>query len=163
MVRKYNLVVDTNVFLHGFNNFSESASDVVDLIEANKVNLVFTGDTFGELIFMIKCWARKNITSKKDRLSLLHDFVDLFYNSLSYNPTGVECPKINDEFDIKFLECAIVSKCDFLISNDYSSGMHKVDKCNFIATDTKSFMDMWNGVSKKIAIGDVDKDNNLNK
>jgi len=144
MGRKYNLVVDTNIFLQGLNDFDENAFYLVDLIEAKKVNLVFSGDTFGELIYMIKHWTRKNIDSKRDRLSMLYDFVDLFYNSLSYNPTDIICPVINDKLDNKFLECAIVSNCDFLVTNDYRSGMHKVKECKFWITDAKGFMDMFN-------------------
>lgn len=149
MGKNYNLVVDTNVFLQGLNNFDYYAVKVVDLIEYHKVNLVFSGDTFGELIFMIKCWTRKNIKLKRDRLNMLYDFVDLFYNSLSYNTTDIVCPEIKDKFDNKFLECAIASNCDFLVTNDYKSGMHKVNGCNFKITDAKRFIEFYNGEQKQ--------------
>jgi len=141
MNRKLNLVVDTNIFINALSDeYNTSCIKILNLIENNKVNIIFAQDTFGELIYMLKHWSRKNIANKKDRLVLLHNFVDLFYNSLSVNTKRINCPKINDKFDEMFIKCAIKGNVDYLISDDLRSGMHGLNDFGFKVITSDGFV-----------------------
>lgn len=129
MRKNLKTVIDTNVFLYSLSDEHESACvQIANLIDEKRLDVLFSQDTFGELIYMVKHWSRKNLDNKIDRLELLHDFVDLFYNSLSLNTTKISCPEIIDKSDEMFFKIALKGNADYLISDDEESGMHSSDE-----------------------------------
>jgi putative PIN family toxin of toxin-antitoxin system len=149
--KKLNLVVDTQVFIYGLSDNYESACvKLLDLIDKGEISICFAQDTFGELIYVLKHWSRKNIDKTSDRLNLLHHFVDLFYNSMSYNTKDIKCPSVSDPTDEMFLKCAIASKADYLISDDEQHGMHsneEIKKIGVKVVKSNEFIELYN--SKK--------------
>ena len=141
---KLTVVVDTNVIIYALSHSKENSNTkILELIESKKINVIFSQDTFGELIYLLKIWSRKNIPTKNDRLGLLHDFVDLFYNSLSYNTTETICPTCNDKTDDMLLRCATQGNADYLITQDFKSGMHTLKGLNFKVVTSDEFIKLF--------------------
>lgn len=151
MAKRIRAVVDTNIFLYALTDEIEtSCTKLVDLINNREIDVVFAQDTFGELIYMMKHTLRHShiVTQKQDRLKILNNYTNLFYNSLSYKTNDVLCPKINDELDEMFIKCAIKSKADFLISDDFSSGMHSLMILKTKIVSSQDFMSFYENVLK---------------
>lgn len=95
-INKIKAVVDTNVFIGGLFRDQESANMILEMIEDNRIQLYFSQQTIGELIYLIKNFARHNIDNIDEQIELLHSVVELFYYSMSINTLDVDCPKTKD-------------------------------------------------------------------
>ena len=141
---KLTVVIDTNVFIYGMNNITHSASSkVLELIKNKRINVIFSQDTFGELIYVMKHWSRRSLDNKKERLELLYGLVDLFYNSLSYDTTQTICPTCNDIYDNMLLRCATEGNADYLITQDFNSGMLELEDFGFKVVTAYEFMKIF--------------------
>ena len=141
---KLKIVVDTNIFINGmiFSDKNKDCDDLIlkiyDMIEINKIaELVFSQDTIGELIYVMKNMVKHNIDSTEKQLEFLHAILDLIYISYTVNTSNtklkVECL---DPTDNMFLKCAVQSKANYIISNDIKSGLHKIkDKFKVVTAD----------------------------
>lgn len=152
MRRNLKVVLDTNIFLYSLSdNYESSCVKITNLIDTRKLDVLFAQDTFGELIYMVKHWSRKNLNNKTDRLNLLHSFVDLFYNSLSLNTSTISCPKIVDPSDEMFIKIALKGKVDYLISDDEESKMHinnEIKKLGIKVVKADEFIKIYNQLEK---------------
>lgn len=82
---------------------------------------------------------------------MLHNFVDLFYNSLSLNTKDVKCPSIKDKSDEMFLKCAIKGKADYLITDDGEHGMHaneEIKKLGIKVVKSTEFIEIYEKETK---------------
>jgi len=141
---KPKVVVDTNIFIDGLFSFedNEYCVKIMNMIDNNQLRLLFAQDTIGELIYVVKNFARHNIDNVKERIILLQNIVQSFYYSTSVNTSHTKSPEINDKYDSMFLKCAIEGKTDYLISDDLSSGMHEFEELGFKVMNAKDFCNM---------------------
>lgn len=153
MKNKPRLVVDTNIFIDAWFDDIEECNQVLELMATNKVKLACSQDMIGELMYMVKKFAIKFLSSNKIRLTLLYKVSNLFFKSTSVDTRGIECPKIKDRYDKMFVKCAIASHSDYLISNDFKSGMHNLKEIKVLSA--KDFMDKYNNQDKENAKGEV--------
>jgi putative PIN family toxin of toxin-antitoxin system len=143
MRNKLKVVIDTNVFLRGW--FSEeypSAIQVMDLIDNRKLYLMFSQNTIGELVYMIKNFVRYNIDDVNTRLSILNGIMREFYYGTSVNTMNADEVNIKDKYDDIFVQCAIEGRADYLISDDFNSGMHDLEEIKCVSS--KEFIDIYN-------------------
>ena len=115
MSKKIKIVVDANIFINSWfytNHFYCDA--VVDLINNDQVKLLFSQDTIGELIYVVK-----NI--------------------------------VLDLFDEMFLKTAIKGRADYIISDDFRSGMHRVKLEGTKIVSSEQFVSMY----ERLCVGGV--------
>jgi len=146
MRNRLKIVVDTNIFIDGLFSLEEDNNKycvkIINMINSKKFYLLFSQDTIGELIYVAKNFARHNISNIGDRVSLLKYLTELFYFSKSVNTSHTISPEINDKYDDMFLKCAVRGKVNYLISDDFKSGMHNIDKFGFKVLNSKDFCEM---------------------
>lgn len=118
-------VLDTNIFIAAWFEESIACEKILELVKNKKIRLLFAQDTIGELIYLVKNFARHNIDCVSDRIILLKSIAELFYHSLSVNTMNVEIEKSNDKYDDMFLKCAIAGNADYLITDDMKHGLHE--------------------------------------
>lgn len=118
-------VLDTNIFIAAWFEESTECEKILELVKNEKIRLLFAQDTIGELIYLVKNFARYNIDDVSERILLLKWIVELFYYSLSINTMNVQIEKSNDEHDDMFLKCAIAGNADYLITDDMNHGLHE--------------------------------------
>lgn len=125
MKNKLKVVIDTNIFMYGW--FSENktfCTDIMELVEAQKLHLLFAQDTIGELMYISKNFARFHIDEEDERILLLQNIAELFHHSTSVNTVGTKSVELHDDNDNMFLKCAVKGQADYLISDDFKSGLH---------------------------------------
>ena len=145
MRNKLKVVLDTNIFIKAWFSSEDNnvCSKIMDLIDDRKIQLLFAQDTIGELVYLVKNFARHNITDVNDRLAMLHGIMELFYYCTSVNTMNTSCPNIFDKYDEMFLKCAIEGNADYLVSDDFKSGMHVVDNINFTVVSSDKFIELF--------------------
>ena len=99
----------------------------------------------GELFYVIKNAVIFLIDDKNEKLQYLYDLSDIFLDAMSVNTLETECPKLNDESDEMFLKTAIKGEADFIISNDYRSGIHaiQIDGLRILSARTSRVLCKW--------------------
>ena len=142
MKNKPKIVLDTNIFINGWFFSEEYSIKILDLIKNKQIYLLFAQDTIGELVYVAKNFARHYINDIKLRITLLEQIMELFYYSTSVNTVDINVPEINDKYDDMFLKCAVRGKANYLISDDFKSGMHSIDKLGFKVLSAKDFCEM---------------------
>ena len=146
MKNRLKIVVDTNIFIDGLLSFEEENNKycvkIINMINSKQFYLLFSQDTIGELVYVAKNFARHNISNIYDRVSLLQYLIELFYFSKSVNTSHTISPEINDKYDDMFLKCAIEGQADYLISDDFKSGMHSIDELGFKVMNARGFCKM---------------------
>jgi predicted nucleic acid-binding protein len=68
MKSKTKVVLDTNVVIDGLFQISESCSKILDYVDSGEIQLYFSQDTIGELIYIVKNFAANHINEERDRL-----------------------------------------------------------------------------------------------
>lgn len=147
MKNKKKVVIDTNIFISGWYSEDKYCNAIIEMIKNRKLQLLFSQDTIGELVYVTKGFARHyhKISSGNVNENTIHDLNDimlLFYYGTSVNTKKTNSPKINDDSDNMFLECAIQGEVNYLVSNDFNSGMHNVDKLGFKVLSAKDFCEL---------------------
>ncbi len=145
MKSKLKVVLDTNIFIKGW--FSSEDNDtcykIMNLIDNRRIQLLFAQDTIGELVYLVKNFVRYNIDDVNDRVAILKGIMELFYYSTSVNTMVTSSPSIFDKYDDMFLKCAIEGNADYLVSDDFKSGMHIVDNINFKVVSSEDFIELF--------------------
>lgn len=140
MKNKPTVVFDTNIFIKGI--FSEDEDNpcvkIIESIKSRRFQLLFAQDTIGELVYVMKNFVRKNIDETSDRIEMLKWLMELFYYSTSVNTCNTTPIELNNKYDEMFLKCAIEGKADYLISDDFKSGLHNVNNKDITAKITNS-------------------------
>jgi putative PIN family toxin of toxin-antitoxin system len=124
MKNKLRVVIDTNVFMKAWFEDVEVYLKLMELIDSRKLVLLFSQDTIGELMYMIKQYSIIKINKDIIRVQLMHELADLFFYGISVNTSETTCPNINDSNDEMFLKCATEGKAEFLISAFFNIGKH---------------------------------------
>lgn len=151
MNKRLKLVVDTNIWIKGlfFGRNNPYCAKIIRLISNHKFILVFAQDTIGELVYMIKTVC---ISLKKDdatSLAILNKVIEAIYYGINVNTENTIAPSCKDKNDNMFIKCAIEGNADYIISNDYASGMQQIS--NVTAIDSKKFIDIYYDSQKDVA------------
>lgn len=141
---KNKVIIDTNIFIYGWFSEDSNCIKILDMISDRKIQLLFSQETIGELVYVTKNFVRHNIPDKSDQIEMLKDLMMLFYYGTSVNTIGATINSINDEYDEMFLKCAIKGKADYLISNDFKSGMHEYKGIKVVSS--KQFVDEFEDI-----------------
>ena len=149
MKNKPRVVIDTHVFVNSlFKNEYFYCDIVISLIEENKLDLLFSQETIGELMHITKNFALFNIDEEEIRLSFLCAIAGIYLEHESVNTLKTTCPEIKDKSDKKFLKCAIEGNADFLITDDFRHGMHNnkaIEKLGVQVVTSKDFLTIYEG------------------
>jgi putative PIN family toxin of toxin-antitoxin system len=137
------VVVDTNVFFNSWIEDMESCNYVLNLISTNRIKLLFSQDTIGEFMYMAKNYCIANMSSDKSRILFMQSLAEMFYLATSVNTVETSCPELNDPYDEMFLKCAIAGKADFLVSNDFTSGLHTINDLNIKIVSSGMFKEIY--------------------
>lgn len=149
MRKKIRIVVDTNIFINSWFSSKHLYCDaVIDLISKNEAQLLFSQDTIGELFYVIKNIVLHLFDDNKDRLEYLYYLSCIFLDSISVNTLEIECPKLYDPFDEMFLKTAIKGEADFIISNDFRSGIHSIQIEGLRILSAEDFISVYEGLVK---------------
>ncbi|MDI6812167.1 MAG: putative toxin-antitoxin system toxin component, PIN family [Desulfitobacteriaceae bacterium] len=128
MKRTIKAVIDTQIFIKSwFANKYGYCDQILDLIDQGTIRPVFSQDTIGELMLITKNFAYHVIEDKENRLEILQNLARMFLDAISVNTQDTIGPKLKDETDEMFLKAAIKGEADFLISDDFRSGLHQID------------------------------------
>jgi predicted nucleic acid-binding protein len=120
----------------------------MELIDSRKLVLLFSQDTIGELMYMIKQYSIIKINKDIIRVQLMHELADLFFYGISVNTSETTCPNINDSNDEMFLKCATEGKAEFLISDDFKSGMHLIKDAKVKVVSTENFIKAYDKIQE---------------
>ena len=60
----------------------------------------------------------------------------------------MKCPKLNDPFDEMFLKTAIKGEADFIVSNDFRSGIHNIQIEGLKILSAEDFVSVYEGLVK---------------
>jgi len=142
MKNKKKVVIDTNIFINGWYTKDKHCNNIIKMIKNRQLQLLFSQDTIGELIYIVKGFARRYHDNKYDTINDLKDIMVLFYYGTTINTKNTKSPEINDKYDDIFLKCAIEGDVDYLISDDLNSGMHDINKFGFKVLNSKDFCKM---------------------
>ena len=137
MKNKLRLIVDTNIFINGtfFPKAHIHCKDILDLIKTNNYDLAFSQETIGELMYVVKNFLKFDRTlNYKDKLKVLCDISTLFYESISVNTENTIAEKCDDSHDDMFIKCFVESDADYIITQDFNAGMHKVKNINVLSS-----------------------------
>lgn len=74
---------------------------------------------------------------------MLQGVMELFYYCTSVNTMNTSSPNIFDKYDDMFLKCAIEGNADYLVSDDFKSGMHVVNNINFTVVSSDKFIELF--------------------
>ena len=140
-MEKLRLVIDTNVFIKKF--FFESkyyhCKTLLDVITNNEnIDLIFTQDTIGELFYVAKLMININNIKYEDGLIIMNKISKIFYDSIIVNTRDTIAPKCEDMFDDMFLKCYVESQADYIITDDFKSGMNKISSIKVL--ESKDFI-----------------------
>lgn len=143
MERKIKVVLDTNIFIKGMYTSDIFCKKILILAKNKKLQLLFSQLTIGELIYVLKGFARRIYNEYKAIYTIkdLKDIMELFYYGTTVDTRNTNSPIINDSSDNMFLECAIKGQADYLITNDFRSGMHEVKNYDFRVVSAQEFID----------------------
>lgn len=160
--KKIKMVVDSCIFIRSMvfaKNYESSAKTLdklLELLEENKIELVFSQDTIGELIYVMKNKVLHYINNEKERFLIMDSITSLFYYSYSVNTEKTISPKCKDKKDDMLLKCAKQGRATYLISDDFRSGMQLVDNLKFKVISSNQFIDLFDsGELGDVAMDDV--------
>lgn len=127
MNRRIKVVLDTNVFINALFFQEPSSVQIIKLVQARKIELVFSQDTLGELMYVIKSFVEKKITDPKKQEKVFLGIAKLIFFSETVNISGMgDIPEIKDKEDVKFMNTAIAAEADYLVTRDFRSGLNTV-------------------------------------
>ena len=139
-MRKLKLIIDTNIFIKGifFKQKYFHCNTLLNILKNENISIVFSQDTIGELFYMVKTFIQINKVNYDDGLIIMNKVSEIFYNSIIVNTRNTIAPKCEDMFDDMFLKGYVESYADYIITDDFKSGMNKVD--NIKVLESKDFM-----------------------
>lgn len=107
---KVKVVVDTNVFIYGtipsiLNKYDSDTIDILSrLLNMDKIELVFSQDTIGELIYITKNIVKHCIKDINKQELYMCKIVLLFLEGYSVNVSHTKAPRCSDPNDNMFLK-----------------------------------------------------------
>lgn len=142
MQKEIRVVVDTNVFIGAWFDEIKSCMDIIDLIDNGDIIPLFSLDTMGEAFYMIRKFAIEQDPLEKalEKVKLLSEF--MFYGESIYTKE-TETEDCYDSDDTIFVKCAIKGKADYLITNDWRSGMLLRREHGFIPVKSHDFYKLY--------------------
>ncbi len=144
MKRSIKAVIDTQIFIKSwFANKYGYCDQILDLIDQGTIRPVFSQDTIGELMLITKNFAYHVIEDKENRLEILQNLARMFLDAISVNTQDTIGSKLKDETDEMFLKAAIKGKADFLISDDFRSGLHQIDLEGIRIVSSEEFISIY--------------------
>lgn len=147
-MKKIKVVVDTQIFIRSwFNDKYVCCDTIMTLLDTDKLKLVSSRDTIGELFYVTKNFATHIFKNDKDtQLKYMNMVAELFLDSVSINTKKTECQEIKDKSDMMFLKSAIESNADYLISDDKKSGLHGVELDGTKIVTSEDFIKIYDGL-----------------
>lgn len=151
---KTKIIVDTNVFIYGtvlqksYKEASDTINILLDLLEKDIIELVFSQETVGELVYVLKNIVKHKVRDVTKRKIYMCQVIMLFYEGYSVNTVNTVAPTCKDPNDNMFLKCAIESNTKYLISDDIKSDMGKVVLPNTMVLTAKEFIDEYNRLNQ---------------
>lgn len=143
MRNRIKLVLDTNIFLAGWFEGDENCEKILELVRDRKITLLFSQETIGEFIYVLKNFTRYNIDDVEVRIQLLEYIAKLFYYSLSINTMNFEIEKSEDPYDDMLLKCALKGEADYLVTDDFKHGLHARDYDSLIICSSIDFINKY--------------------
>lgn len=151
---KVKIVIDTNVFINGlifpfeYKYDKDIINILFNLIDEEKIELVFSQDTIGELVYIFKNKV-KHYIAKEEWEMYMCQIIIIFLRAYSVNTTYTKTPRCIDPNDNMFLKCAKQSYAKYLISNDLKSKMSKVKSPYTTVLTSKEFLNIYNRINQQ--------------
>lgn len=144
MKKTTKIILDTHCFIHFWTSNDECYSYIFNEIVAKaKARLLFSQETIGELMYLIKTFSNKQDISEDDCLSMLKELSQFFYDGKSVNTKYINMDFCKDPDDDMFLEVALAGNADYVISDDRKSGIHKYNYGRFKVMTSVEFVNHW--------------------
>ena len=105
-------VIDTNIFISSF--FGGKPKKVIDLWKKCEVELCLSKEIFDEYVEVVN---RFGLWHEKELRELMVVFSKGFNMMWVFNPPRLTV-EIEDPDDVKFIECAVAGKCDYIVTGD---------------------------------------------
>jgi len=146
---KTKIVVDTNVFINSMIFPKKHKKDLkamkilFDLVEIDKVELVFSQDTIGELIYNMKNKILHNIKEMDEQIIAINTIADIFLYSYSVNTSSTITEKCKDPRDDMFIECGVKGRANYIMTNDYESGMFAITQYDLKVLNCDEFIEIF--------------------
>ncbi|MHB8279170.1 MAG: putative toxin-antitoxin system toxin component, PIN family [Candidatus Humimicrobiaceae bacterium] len=108
------VVIDTNVFISSFFRSSVNPGKIIDLWKSGKITICISKEIFDEYFEVL---IRLGLANEPE----LKELTDIFQrkeNMIYLNMVSKINLKIDDEDDLKFIECALMCKADYIVSGD---------------------------------------------
>jgi len=146
---KTKIVVDTNVFINSMIFPKKNEKDLeamtllYKLMRNYKIELVFSQDTIGELIYNMKNKILHNIKEMDEQIDSINTIADLFLYSYSVNTSSTITEKCKDPRDDMFIECGVRGRADYIMTNDYESGMFNITQYKFKVLNCDEFIEIF--------------------
>lgn len=138
-------VIDTCVFIEGV--FGEEDNDsqiLLSSMEDFEMRTVFSQDTIGELMYILKRECNLMGLDEQEISDILFDAIIYFQKGKSTNTRSVKSRRnrvrIRDKDDQMFVDAAVSSKANHLITLDHRSGILNLKNMNFNCTTPSKFL-----------------------
>lgn len=108
------VVIDTNVFISSFFKHSINPRKIIDLWKIGKLDVCLTKEIIGEYLEVLM---RLGLAGEPE----LQEFIRIFErkeNILYFNMVQKIDLEIDDSDDLKFIECTVAGKANYIISGD---------------------------------------------
>ncbi len=108
------VVIDTNVFISSFFRSSINPIKIINLWKSGKITICISKEIFEEYFEVL---IRLGLANEPE----LKELADIFQrkeNMIYLNMVPKINLEINDKDDLKFIECALTCKADYIISGD---------------------------------------------
>lgn len=144
---KPKVVLDTNIFIKAWYSEDKHCKRILNMVANRDIQLIFDQSTIGELMYVVKFSGRYYYENKKDVLKDLNTLSVLFYYATTPNTSEIASPLINDDTDVKFLDCGIACNADYIVSDDFKSGLHSIEDYSFRVIGSKDFIELIKNIA----------------
>ena len=129
----HKLVIDTCVFVEGFIGMEESSSSILlDEIDKNGSRYIFSMDTVGELLYILKKECNSVHFEFEQTNIILTTAVTFFQNGKSINTRRTVSPfRATDPDDQMFIDAAYEAGATHIITLDKKSGILQLEDTPF--------------------------------
>lgn len=129
------LVIDTNIFVDSIFNMNETICfELISKLDEIDSRLLFSQNTIGELLYIVKRQANELHWDDVAKAGILHSISDTFLAGKSISTKQLDrsrVPTTVDPDDQMFVDLAFSGNADFIISEDYRSGMFNLNNIPF--------------------------------
>ncbi|MDD9149521.1 MULTISPECIES: putative toxin-antitoxin system toxin component, PIN family [unclassified Sporolactobacillus] len=139
------VIIDTNIFVNAF--FKQDTEleclDIISNLQQFNIRLLFSQNTIGELMYVVKRSANSANWDEEAKLNVLRLLADVFYYGKSVNTRHIDkssLPSIKDHDDDMFIELAYSTETDYLVTMDGKSGMLDLGNAPFKCCTPAEFL-----------------------